>query len=275
MSTLIAHYTKLEIAAYSILPRESIRIAMGSFLSFDDPKETKGWHFKTNKKMTVAQNQLFHERRIATEIKKHFGAICFSKSGESADFNRCDYKPRMWAQYGDNSKGICLVFDKEKLVELAYKQFETIGVVFADDVQYFEINGNPVFSDDKITVSIEQILHESYNEIVQMILEEKHRRPYFFQKHSDWTEEEEYRIIVYMKNQPEDLYLYFMGALRGITLGCDCNPTFFLDNSINDEELRRKLDAYNYILNYCRSHSVPYSRIRWTNGCPSTDMIAD
>ena len=277
MSTLIAHYTKLETAAHYILPKEALRISMGAFLSFNDPKETKGWHFKTSEKMTINQHQLFHERRISSEIKKHFGALSFSNGMEEStdqfNFNRCDYKPRMWAQYGDNSKGLCLVFNKEKLFELAKQQFDNIAMVFADDVQYFNITGLPDFTDNEVTLPKEYILNESHDKIVQMILKSEHRKPYFFLKHSDWKEENEYRIVVYMQQQPEDLYLYFSGALVGITLGCDCTQTSLVDNTINDDELSRKLNAYNYVLNYCRSHDVKYSRVIWTNGCPSTDPI--
>ena len=207
MSTLIAHYTKLETAAHYILPKEALRISMGAFLSFNDPKETKGWHFKTSEKMTINQHQLFHERRISSEIKKHFGALSFSNGMEEStdqfNFNRCDYKPRMWAQYGDNSKGLCLVFNKEKLFELAKQQFDNIAMVFADDVQYFNITGLPDFTDNEVTLPKEYILNESHDKIVQMILKSEHRKPYFFLKHSDWKEENEYRIVVYMQQQPE------------------------------------------------------------------------
>ena len=274
MSTLIAHYTGLETVAHYILPREALRISMGSFLYFDDPKETKAWHFNVNGEVS---NQLFHERHISDEIKKHFGVICFSNGSERVengfDFNRGDYKPRMWAQYGDNSKGVCLIFDRERIITLAHSQFENIGNVFSDDVRYFDVEGMPDFRDDEVMLSQENILHESYNDIASMILEPEHRVPYFFLKHSDWEEEREFRIVVYMNNRPEDLYLCFSSALIGITFGCDCSPAEFADNSASEDELRKKLDAYHYVLDYCRSHRINCSRIRWTNGYPSTDPI--
>lgn len=274
MSKLIAHYTKLETAANDILPIEAIRISMGSFLRFDDSKETKAWHFNIEGEIA---NQLFHEKRISDEIKQHFGAICFSSGIEREvngfNFNRGDYKPRMWAQYGDNSKGVCLVFDREKLLTLAHNQFDDIGLVFSDDVQYFDVGELPNFRDDEITLSPENIMQESYNDIANRILEPEHRVPYFFFKHNDWESEQEFRIIVYMTYRPEDLYLHFNDALVGITFGCDCSPTEFQNNSADEDELRNNLNAYNCILDYCHLHSreLDYSRIRWTNGYPSTD----
>lgn len=275
MSDLIAHYTKLQTVANYILPSGTLKIPMGAFLNFNDPKETKAWHFEVEDGDHVP-NQLFHERRISENIKRHLGVICFS-NGKDAEhngfnFNRGDYKPRMWAQYGDNGLGVCLIFNRKKLINLAREQFSGVARIFFDDVNYFDVEGLPDFADGEIILQSNHIRYEMTDIIANMILNPEHRRPYLFLKHSDWQEEQEFRIVIYMHTEPEDLYLNFFEALEGITFGCDCDPIEIERKSLDAGVLNTMIDS---IKNYCFMHRIECSRIRWTNGFPESDSVFD
>ena len=109
--------------------------------------------------------------------------------------------PAMWAHYGDNSNGVCIVFDQESLVE---NNKELLSNYFhkLEDINYL-INCSP---DDSITnaeyTSISDFVSKNYKEL-------------FFKKHTDWAYEKEARFLVEVPR----IYLNIKGAIKYIVLG--------------------------------------------------------
>ena len=52
------------------------------------------------------------------------------------DYRRGYARPRMWEQYGDNHRGVCLVFDKAELHATVMPQLEALGPHWHGAVTY-------------------------------------------------------------------------------------------------------------------------------------------
>ena len=106
--------------------------------------------------------------------------------------------PRMWAQYGNNSKGICLVFDKKKLLNHIEKQLSF-------DFNIFK-HPNPYKREMLVNNMIDNI------------------DKYFFIKDKDWAGEHEFRILIINKAHnneigPKKIKLDMSKVLHCVVLG--------------------------------------------------------
>lgn len=95
----------------------------------------------------------------------------------------------MWSHYGDSSKGICLVFDKETLEEKlkvntnVFYDNDTLSHIYGDNVNYAPQNTS--FS---ITIRNGEI---EFNKKI------------YLHKSSNWEYESEYRLIQYAESLPK------------------------------------------------------------------------
>jgi hypothetical protein len=90
----------------------------------------------------------------------------------------------MWGHYAEKGKGVCLVFDKDKLISLSNindKEITTSNVIYTD-----EYNSNILVTDTNIP-------NFFTNNITGL----------FFQKTIDWSYEQEFRLLV--KNENGDI----------------------------------------------------------------------
>lgn len=97
----LSHYTTLDSAS-NILMHMTLKLSMGSLLRANDPRETKYWHFNVKMGHTCNQ-QLLHERKISERIKQNIGTLSFALDSDHVPGY---YKPRMWAQYAENHRGV-------------------------------------------------------------------------------------------------------------------------------------------------------------------------
>jgi hypothetical protein len=140
--------------------------------------------------------------------------ICFSKGQfqirKISRKIRLGYlHPRMWAQYGNNSKGACMVFNKEKLVKAIRKTLEQDFYIFDNEITYVDIFDT--LHIDEITKLIKKRNHDVFKS-----KEKKKRNPlvknmienieiYFFRKDIDWADENEYRILIINNEHNSDI----------------------------------------------------------------------
>ena len=124
-------------------------------------------------------------------------------------------RSRMWSQYTDNHRGICLAFSKSSLQKAVRKQFKSD----------FKKNGIVTYSPHKdirfermYKSQAKTIHHTNTNhDIIKEHLEINYKF-LFLKKHQDYRDESEYRIIVLdMDCKNEDLII--SGCLVGIILG--------------------------------------------------------
>lgn len=102
----------------------------------------------------------------------------------------------MWGHYAEKGKGVCLVFDKRKLLKYISTEMYSRKVNYRRKFKgYVHINS------DNIAKSLE-----------------KKRKGFFFTKSSDWKYEQEFRIITKVKDCSKDLYLDFKDSLIAVIL---------------------------------------------------------
>src|SRR6266487_7145354 len=134
---------------------------------------------------------------------------------ESAIFGRGFAHPRLWEQYADNHRGICLCFDREKLIRMVSEEVVRRGerlfhgpVVYRDGPIKAEAYTFPMsdfeagYSNAKI---IDRLITRNMDEL-------------FFTKVEDWKTEFEYRFVVPTAGM-KPLLVYVRDALRSVMLG--------------------------------------------------------
>lgn len=247
----------------------SLRISMGSFLNANDPRETKYWHFNVGMEHTV-NRQLYHERRISEKIKRKIGSLSFSRDIDSIPGY---YRPRMWAQYAENNQGVCIVFNKDLLIESINKVLNPLGTVYESDIQYTPPR-KEFLSDELTDINRSDIVNENVNKIEREIFDGPHRVAYLFRKHEDWNSEAEYRILFKAESEKQKPYIYIScsEAIEKIVFGVDCPAPHNQINKVG-EDTKERINLYNQIIDICKDNNVPFEKVLWTNGVPGQDPI--
>lgn len=153
--------------------------------------------------------------------------ICFSQDIKTESQNKTEIeliynkgfnKPRMWAQYAENHRGVCLQLNKEKLNEqLNLKIKDKKSQIYRGEVEY-----NNRFDEfvSALNLDIDGYSEENYRKNIKNHVI-KHRKKLFLTKATDWRDEQEYRFI-YMSEEDEGFeYVNIKEALEAIYLGID------------------------------------------------------
>lgn len=207
------HYTSLETAIEYIF--ESSTLRFNPLCNVNDPKESNvnGWMGGST---PVDKDLLDKYVDIQREVAKIFHervkvfCACRDRAIAKTGFDRGHVKPRMWAHYGQNGRGVCLVFDKIKLVQLARKEFD--GLVVYGNVEYTD-NGHLMLSPPEGKLAFEYDLEYLINNRFK-----NHNKELLLTKHLDWEAENEFRISL-LDNSSGASYLHFSTALEAIIVG--------------------------------------------------------
>ena len=205
----------------------------------DDEEDAQVWFFRQLNRM---------KNRIVKTISFCSGYYNLNPLDEN---NRPGYfYPRMWSQYADNSKGVCLIFDKQKLIKELRKVLEKKYIVFDDIVTYTDI------IDKKYSQNIKNLIvsrnkkyfkgrkFDDENEIRKNLCE--NIKDYYFTKDNDWSGEKEYRVILInqKKNsntEVEKCKFNLLDCLECCILGENYGLSITDDDDfeINDNEIQR------------------------------------
>ncbi|MGD8971812.1 MAG: DUF2971 domain-containing protein [Desulfobacterales bacterium] len=204
----VAHYTRLDIAVDHILKNKSLRF--GPLIATNDPRETQMWQFAIGTSRSKENSPFSEKLKLLAKrnpdynrlLKGGCKILCVSQDEEDAlklDFSkRACGKPRMWAQYAENHRGVCLLFDKHILHETLEKNFGR-DALFCGSVAYDNfhdiispgwpehMNAFMLSGDDIAADGLENILRRH---------RDKYHDFFFFRKNKDWASETEYRWIV-------------------------------------------------------------------------------
>lgn len=216
------HYTTIDRAASIALlgalslsplnvlndPRESrerqVATMTSSFARGDRPQPPR---------TVPSEERLAYERQIA-DLRAGIRVACFTRDasdGENGTAIRADSRgyarPRMWAQYGANHRGICLTLDRSTLVARAEREFGEN--VVAEDLVY-----SAGYDDVAEAASVADFdnpdpVHHFDSRFVPSLL----------RKNADWQGEREFRIVV-RSDKPSTL-LPIDGSIVGLVLGVD------------------------------------------------------
>lgn len=216
------HYTKLATALEKIL--NSGTLMFNLFSCSNDPRETKEW-ISTGCSTGSIDKKVFWEtvdigQKVTNQIKKQSKILCFSlDSDETTSKNKHSrgyFKSRMWAQYAENHRGICLVFNREKITEKINSEFNLNGFLKSEKVTYHD---KPPVAHDALTFDCNELGGMKEDQLLNIYLE-KYASFYFFTKNYDWKDESEYRFVL-LNNNPEPEFFYFQDALEAIICGED------------------------------------------------------
>lgn len=128
--------------------------------------------------------------------------------------------PRMWAQYAHNHNGVCFIFNKEKLInkiESDRSFFVASSVNYADIVSTYHIK-------EKQVNSLYNKIKFDSNGNLPYLTEMKNNdflKYNFFSKSADWSNEQEYRIIIYTNSSEAERQKIstISDAIEGIVIG--------------------------------------------------------
>lgn len=251
------HYTSLGTAEKFILPDQNLKFSR--YQETNDPKERKEWFFSAGsnegrdlKKYTPE----YLSDLLNPSLKGNTHALCFStdaclKGDHITDMpNRGFCMARMWAQYGDKHKGVCLVYNQSHLAESIHKQLLD-KTYRAQRVKYRDRLLGEIIVDPAYTINVDS-LEEWGDELYAYSHGQQYVERLYFEKATDWKGEREYRWVVFdFKN---DLYVSTKGSLVGIMFGAE----------VAKEDVRR-------IVELTKSYALFYRQLKWRNCTPWYD----
>ena len=187
------HYTKFD-AFLKILEAMSLRTS--SLRNLNDLNEANIDSLDWN-------NDFLMMYKAHDYVKDQFSIISFSKNYiEGSKVELGSNHPAMWSHYADNSNGVCLVLDKNVLIENNQKLLS--GRFFKFENIEYNINCAPKHGIEyKHYEDASDFVHNNYREL-------------FFKKHIDWQYEDEERFLV----ESPEMYLDINGAIKFVVLGC-------------------------------------------------------
>ena len=229
----VYHYTGADVLVKHILPNNKLRFS--KFASVNDPRESKNWIFSFSSCPSDLNSDEVN-RQLNSIIKHSYRIGCFVSDNERAVYSdnakshgsnplmalyeRGHSRPRMWAQYGGNYQGACLIFRKNELDKSINEAAHKIdSKVYSRHVAYS--NPNLLFNLNKPHALIFPMLEaETVGlESAAKMHVEKHKDSFFYLKSEDWSQEREYRWVVTSRDDDSDFYCDIENALSGILLG--------------------------------------------------------
>jgi hypothetical protein len=153
----------------------------------------------------------------------------------------------MWEQYGDEHRGVCLVFDQESLKATLLQELHKLGVNYDGPVRYEPAGFYGSAAQHVMDSGIfdESTRAESVARHIETYWED-----FFLLKALDWATEYEYRFVLL---QPDETYAFvrYGNALKAVVVG-ELFPGWQLPAAAE----------------VCSAGGVELKRMRWDMGMP-------
>lgn len=257
---IIYHYTTAETAIQHILHTDSLRLSPR--LRSNDPIEKKGFSIggmttqlddeksRALFKRTDGDAKFINDK--IDDLVRNAKQLCFCKNYYSRGEFLMDHygflKPRMWNQYGENFRGVCLAYSKSKLLE-------NNKITHYGNMRYIDYS---TLQNNFDTINHDSLDGKRKNEYIKNVMIRVHET--FFQKHKDYRDEREYRFLSFSSNEYE--FINTKDALIGIIF----SPN--LTNDFNAEQLQffaNKRGADLVYLNWTKNGVHAASEKTWNN----------
>lgn len=253
---MLFHYTSLETALEFILSDKQLKFS--SFKRVDDPCEkgirniSVNWSSTDNIDETKIDSVHYHN--LINNIRLNESKLlCFSKNARDIDISGSKvldldkyyrtgfFKPRMWAQYGQKNRGICIAFSRESMVQevkeqYPYSKFYRGEIKYTDSIQEtrkaYHLQANTNLINDFRNFFIDSHLSTYRNE-------------FFFTKNTDWKDENEYRLLLI--NESNECYLNIEKSIRAIFCGIDF-PSAYM-SSLKNLVRFMDIDIFRLVIN--------------------------
>ncbi len=157
---------------------------------------------------------------IGSFSTKDFDSRHFNQPTEfNATDALCWDRMRMWDHYGHQRQGVCLVFDRDELAKSVYGSFPfscSGHVFYTSGLQRLTTSNSRIFQPTHPT-------EDSHDAIRRHI--DFHIKDLAMVKDGDWSNENEFRVIVYDTSSTLFVDVEFGTSLKAIVLGLDVEPT--------------------------------------------------
>lgn len=227
----IYHYTKAETARDYILKSRTLRLS--TLGDTNDPRESKDWDFNL---WTAGQHDLGgydmvkSSAWLSTALKSSARLACFSRdraplSGDHTldILNRGFARSRMWAQYADRHRGVCLVFDRDLLLASVALYLAPRHICLAGDVAYKDHYIVRDIARHEFMIDVDELEALGTDAYIQSHIQRYHDE-LFFEKLSDWRDEIEWRLLVWGADEGP-LFLPIENSLVGVVHAASIDPT--------------------------------------------------
>lgn len=242
------HYTSVDAAVSGILPSQTLRLS-------PYPATNDLWESEPHYPMLTSSGEHPAASDFAVwddldrQLRQHAKVGCLTQdialpeSVFNPDALRGWAHLALWAHYGGRHAGVCLRFDRERLVASFLKAHAgPTSLAFHGPVHYLTSPHSPVTRG----VDTRQV-SEFGGDAVALAYGEKYKDQLFFRKHLDWDSESEYRLVVL--NQTADYeFVDIREALTGVILGSAFPP-----------------DRIPDLLEILEQYAVPVEQIRYLN----------
>lgn len=172
----------------------------------------EGTHDEVNSRLN---HVLKREFKVLSMTADYRGPPDVLRANE-AHFGRGYARPRMWEQYAEGHRGVCLLFSRDGLTESVAAQLQGLPSSRHGEVRYRSMTEG-LRPDPQVTIG--QTDGPSLDEAVEALVETLAAR-IFFEKYDDYASEQEYRFVV-RSHDEEFLYVGFGESLRGVVLGAE------------------------------------------------------
>lgn len=269
---LLYHYTTRQRAFEQILP--TARLRFSPYTAMRDPLENKAWRLPPAAYwISAAQGQpgdpghpetnYWQFNAWAAEIWAQAHLLAFTMDAddyslENEVFGRGWARARMWEQYGEGHAGVCLVFDRHRLIENVAESLERQNLArpYHGRVEYTESGKEPLrLTEDMLKEEVSQERVAAFIEANQSSL--------FFLKALDWRSEYEYRFAVTASPGGEGVFVEFGDALLGLVAGekfpdWQVAGALELANRYESKALRLHWDNRPYLIQLRQNSARPW-----------------
>lgn len=215
------HYTTTEAAILGILATRTLRLS--PFRGTNDLWESRPLHvnlvgnFDSERWSDDEGQELWGE--IDQYIRMYSKVACLTQDWDLPDHVHDSNALRgwahlsLWAHYGAHHSGVCLRFDRQALLETFDASASTAIHQFSGPVRYRSVS----IGAGPDGIDLEQA-KEFGVDAVALDFASTQRDPLFFSKHSDWSNESEFRLVrTDLTLSP--FALDISGSLNGVFLG--------------------------------------------------------
>ena len=266
-SSMLFHYTKLQTALELILT--SMQLRFSSFRNVNDPHERgyKSLSLNWSNREPIDESLIDYnkyQREVDSIRQDESKLLCFSKNtstivktGSSVldtdlYYKTGFFKMRMWAQYGDLHRGLCLAFSRDEMVEEIKKEYGEFKL-YRGDIKYKDSS-----LDMRKAYHIE-LNNKALENFREFFISEhliKHRDDLFFTKNTDWRDEFEYRLLLLTDNMKSDYFVQIKNSLKAVFCGLDFPDVY--------------MSALRNLLKYT---DVEIYKLDLSNGVPSVMQV--
>lgn len=240
------HYTNPEKAKLIL---KSKHLKAGKFYKSNDPMEDfKLGYFS---EIDNDENSQYIEELINKELQDSIYFHSFSEGtlnlknelfqvgySQFEDIRDGYFYPRMWTQYGSNHEGVCLVFDKSKIIDYI-KKFNSRYNISYDKINYVDVTTYDFsrhFEGIEFNTNLNTLKELKIKGFISKLINDR-KKIMYFTKDIDWAGEREFRILFHKNKNKNNIepFIPLKNSLKYIFFGA------------KSKSLIENMDDYDYL----------------------------